>query len=128
MFLHILQIKLDFLLHDDFDIVFLGILRLLHQLILIAEFDGCRISDSRPYIQHMHLLRCPVIHVVTHFRPWSYQRHVPKEHINQLRQLIKLKLADKESGIQDIKLVKVWGEDKNIVNFQGIVSKDEIHA
>ena len=37
-----------------------------------------------------------------------------------------LKLADKESNIQDIKLVKVWGEDKNIVNFQGTISKDEI--
>ena len=37
-----------------------------------------------------------------------------------------LKLADKESGIQDIKLVRIWGEDNSIVNFQGTVSKDEI--
>ena len=37
-----------------------------------------------------------------------------------------LKLADNDSQIQDIKLVRVWGEDKNIVNFQGTVSKDEI--
>ena len=37
-----------------------------------------------------------------------------------------LKLADKESDIQDIKLVRIWGEDNSIVNFQGTVSKDEI--
>ena len=31
-----------------------------------------------------------------------------------------------DSNLQDIKLVRLWGEDKYIVNFQGTVSKDEI--
>lgn len=37
-----------------------------------------------------------------------------------------LKLADKDSGVQDIKLARIWGDDTSIVNFQGTISKDEI--
>jgi len=37
-----------------------------------------------------------------------------------------LNLADKESNVQDIKLVRIWGDDSSIVNFQGTVSRDEI--
>ena len=37
-----------------------------------------------------------------------------------------LKLADINSDVQNIKLVRIWGDDSSIVNFQGTVSKDEI--
>ena len=35
--LHILQIQLDLLLHDDVDVIVLRILGLLHQIVLVAE-------------------------------------------------------------------------------------------
>ena len=91
---YILQIEADLLLHNHVDIVILRILSLLHQLILIAKLDRSRIRNTWTHIQHMHLLRRPVVHVVTHLWTRPHQTHVPNEDINQLRQLIQLILAD----------------------------------
>ena len=95
MLLHILQVQLDFLLHNDSDVILLRILSFLHQFILIAELNAGRVSDTRTYIQHMYLRRCPVVHIMPHFRPWPYQRHIANEHIDELRQFIKFELTDK---------------------------------
>ena len=60
---HILQIQLYLLLHNHMDIVILRILSLLHQFVLVAKLDACRVSNSRTNIQHMHLFWCPIVHI-----------------------------------------------------------------
>ena len=67
----------------------------LHQLILISELDRSRISNARPDIQHMHLLRSPKIHIMANLRTRPHQTHIPHDNIDKLRQLIDLEFSDK---------------------------------
>ena len=94
MVLHILQIQFYLLLHNHMDVVVLRILRFLHQLIFITKHDTCWICDTRGNVQHMHLLRCPVIHIMTHLWTRTHQTHIANEHVYQLWQLVKLIFAD----------------------------------
>lgn len=94
MVLHILQIQFYLLLHNHMDVVVLRILRFLHQLIFITKHDTCWICDTRGNVQHMHLLRCPVIHIMTHLWARTHQTHIANEHVYQLWQLVKLIFAD----------------------------------
>ena len=43
----VLQIELDFLLHYHVDVVILGIIGFLHQLVLVAELYGCRVGYAK---------------------------------------------------------------------------------
>ena len=95
MILHILQIEFYFCLHYYLDIIFLGIFCIFHQLILISVLDGSWVCNSRPYIQHMHLLLSPIIDVMPYLWTRTYKRHIAYKHIYQLWQLIKLELSDK---------------------------------
>mgnify|MGYP000761989144 CR=1 FL=1 len=58
------------------------IFRLLHQLIFIAELNRSRVCDSWAYIQHSHLLRSPVVHIMSNFRSRAHQAHITNEHID----------------------------------------------
>ena len=105
MLLYIFQIQLNLLLHNHLNVVLLGIFCFLHQLILIAELDAGWVCDARADVQYMHLLGRPVVHIVTNFWSWTYQAHIPKEHINQLRQFIELELTNKEPTLSHARIM-----------------------
>ena len=116
MLLYILQVQLNLLLHNHLNIVLLRIISLLHQLILITELDAGWVCDTWTNIQYMHLLRCPVIDIVPHFWSWAHQRHIPKEYINQLWQLIKLKLPDKVSTLRNTRVMTTNSHKASLIS------------
>ena len=58
-----LPIQHYLLLLNHMDIVILRVLSLLHQFVLVAKLDACRVGATRTYIQHMHLFWCPIVHI-----------------------------------------------------------------
>jgi hypothetical protein len=83
-FFSVFEIELDFLLHDDLDIVFLGVFSFFEEFILVAILDASGVSDAWSYIQHVHLLWCPVVDIVAHFWSWTYEAHIAYEHVDEL--------------------------------------------
>ena len=53
----------------------------------------------------MHLLWCPIIHIVTNLRPRTNKAHVAKEYINELWQLVELELTDKVPASRHARVV-----------------------
>ena len=115
MFLHIFQIQFDLLLHDDLNVILLWILSLLHQFILIPELNGSRIGDTRTDIKHMHLLRGPVIYIVTNFWSRTDKAHVADEDIYQLRELVNLEFPDSITGASDARVTTGDGNERALV-------------
>ena len=61
----------------------------------VKVFYRSWVGDARANIQHMHLLRSPVVHVVTYLRTGTNKTHISNEHIDELRQFIELELANR---------------------------------
>src|SRR4029077_8592433 len=70
-------------------------------LFLVAIDNTGEIRDSRPYLQDGLPHRRFKLHIFRHFRPGTHQAHIPLEHIEKLRQLIKLVFSERSAGIRD---------------------------
>lgn len=94
MILDILEIQLEFFLHDNVDVIVLGVFGLFHQLVLVAKLDAGRVGDAGANVQDMHLFGSPKLHIVTHLGAGTDQAHIADKDIDQLWQFIKLELPD----------------------------------
>ena len=113
--LHVVQIELQLLLHDDVDIVIFWVFSLLHQFVLVAELDAGRVCDAGAHIQNMHLLRCPIVHIMTHFGAWTHQAHIANKHVDKLRQLIQFQFADYIAAACDARVAATDGDQTPLV-------------
>ena len=92
--LHILQIDLQLVLHDDTNIVLLRVADIGQQLVLVAILDRGHIRNARTDVQDMHLLGSIIIDIMAHLGARAYQRHIAQEDIDELSQFVELILAD----------------------------------
>ena len=87
-FLHILHIQLYFFGHNFLDIGALRVLALGENVVFVAVNYGGQLGNTWLYSEHVLLIIGIHLHIVRHFGPGSYETHLPRKHVKQLRQLV----------------------------------------
>ena len=65
-------------------------------------------GDARQHAQALSLIRCVLFYDVWHFGTRSHQRHLSLQYIQQLRQLVEARLAQKPACRRDPRVAAVF--------------------
>lgn len=90
----VFQVDTQFILHDYFHIVAIGIFDLCKQFVFVAVADRSQVRNAGSNVEYVHLFGGIKIDVFADFRPGTHQAHIADEYVDELRQLVEFVFTD----------------------------------
>lgn len=112
---HIFEIDGELVGHHLLDICPVGVVGGGENLVLIAVSYRCQGCDAGPDLEHSHLLGRIHVDISPHLGARPHERHVADEHVDKLRQLVELVLADIISGARHPRVMSAYGYEPPLV-------------